>query len=404
VRSLAWLLCWLPACTLVRPLDELSSEPIEPAFQTESPGASGAPPDAASAAPLASADDPFGANLATAGSGPTAGSGNEGPGDTSYGLDSGAGGSGGGAARDAGAGPAAGGAAGSVVGGADGGFVAPSSISDVLDPSRPSAPADAGAPGAPADLCRSDTECVEGRCLEAGGGCQPCPEEMSLARFQDGTAFCIDRLEVTQSQYQEFLATVIDRPDAAAREVCEQNPSLFPSEEGACGGVFQPAATPELPVSCVDACDALAYCHWAGKRLCGKKNGGLMTRGKAGDPGVDEWQVACTERTSRLYPYDGSFSSDACNVAGDAAARVGAAESCSTESGVSDLSGNVSEWSDCCDVIDGELRCATRGGSFAHQNPLGVACNPIATDGVDPPFAPPFLSQQPHVGIRCCAN
>lgn len=381
-RPTPWLLCLLPACTLVRPLDELSSAPAPVSQPEPSEEAAGAAVPVGGEAPADNppGKTPSGEALADSPSGET-------PSGEAL-AESPAGGTPSGEAPHGESwSPTAG----------DAGDAA----SELPDPSPPDA-------ATPDPLCKSDTECLEGRCLEGGGGCQPCPPEMSLIRFPDGTAFCIDRFEVTQRQYAEFLASVLDRPDVAARPPCAGNASLEPSEDGACAGRFQPATDGDLPVSCVNVCDAIAYCLWAGKRLCGSKHGGLLLPSLMGDASSDEWQAACTEGTSRLYPYGGSYSEEACNVgAGVADAGVavaGAHPACATGGGVHDLSGNVAEWTDCCGNIQGELRCAARGGSYAHENPLGLACNPAKTDGADPLFAPPFLSHEPHVGIRCCAD
>jgi formylglycine-generating enzyme len=415
-----WLLCCAPACTLLRPLDELSSEPTDPVMQSEAAGAANqAAPNALDGVTsggttfeldgMAVGLDPGGEHDSDSGdagavrddSNAGAGSVGGGGGTDSVAGAGGAGTGGEGAHWQGGAGGhggAAGGASGRGGGPPDdvvsGGGAAGYDGDDRRDPES----VDAGA------LCTSDGQCLEGRCLEAGGGCQPCPPEMALARFDDGTAFCIDRLEVTQRQYQDFLDGVVDRPDIAARPVCGDNASLQPGIEGGCSEAFQPAITPDLPISCVDACDALAYCLWAGKRLCGAKNGLPLPPALVGDIGLDEWQLSCNDGSSRLYPYGGSYVSDACTVASESVASVGSQQACATEGGVFDLSGNVAEWTDCCRSIDGILRCAARGGSYLHQNPLGVACSAAPTDGVDPQFAPPYLSQQPHLGIRCCAD
>ena len=103
--SMKWLLCCIPACTLVRPLDELSSERPEPPYSEPAPNA-----------------DPTGE-------------------------------------------------------------VYPEQSEHYEDLEL----ADDGASLTP---CTSDIQCPEGRCVEAGGGCQPCPPEMSLVRFADGAAFC----------------------------------------------------------------------------------------------------------------------------------------------------------------------------------------------------------------------
>src|SRR5436190_190151 len=70
-----------------------------------------------------------------------------------------------------------------------------------------------------------------------------------------GIAFCIDSTEVTNAQYQEFLAA----PPPTPVPRCGWNTSLQPATTGGAGcGALDPVGHASLPVTCVDWCDAEA--------------------------------------------------------------------------------------------------------------------------------------------------
>lgn len=100
-----------------------------------------------------------------------------------------------------------------------------------------------------------------------------CKGDHGPAPVDVGT-YCVDSTEVTGRQYLEFLAAKAG--DTSGQPVdCSWNTT------------FEPAADidpNEYPVAFVDWCDALAYCTWAGKRLCGKIGGGPLP--KASIPAV----------------------------------------------------------------------------------------------------------------------
>lgn len=200
------------------------------------------------------------------------------------------------------------------------------------------------------------------------------------------SSFCIDTTEVTNEQYEKFLdATQVTRPALPA--ACDYKKSLTPDQ----GWPVDPADRAR-PVRYVDWCDALSYCLWANKRLCGRLGGGALRATEAADPRASEWAVACSGGRPQDYPYGASYEDGRCNARGDAA--VSASTSCEGVPGVFDMVGNVAEWLDACESSSGAFdECRVAGGSFLSAGP-GAKCTGSApsTRG----------ARSPDQGIRCC--
>ena len=144
----------------------------------------------------------------------------------------------------------------------------------------------------------------------------------SLPRHQQHVAaFWIDRTEVTNAQYREFIhATDRKLP------VDPKFPDYFSWDKG-----DFPAGLDRHPVVYVDWGDADAYCQWAGKRL----------------PTEAEWERAARGTDGRRYPWGNDFSKDLCNtMEGNLGwtAPVGSFDGDVSPDGVRDMCGNVSEW------------------------------------------------------------
>jgi hypothetical protein len=103
----------------------------------------------------------------------------------------------------------------------------------------------------------------------------------------------MDATEVTNADYAVFLASgVPTEPSVYTHSSCAFNSSFEPAPLGA-PAAFDgtcPGFLPETrsPLTCVDWCDAWAYCAWAGKRLCGASFGLPIT-----EPSESVWRIAC---------------------------------------------------------------------------------------------------------------
>jgi hypothetical protein len=195
----------------------------------------------------------------------------------------------------------------------------------------------------------------------------------------DGGTFCVDETEVTNAQYAVFVAAKAG--DMSGQPpVCATNTTYNPTVP------FDPGQE-NFPASYIDWCDALAFCAWAGKRLCGQRADGRS-----------EWYVACSHDGERIYPYGNAYDPSACNGDGRNKSPIAVRSSpgcVGGYEGVFDLSGNVSEWEDAC---DGGI-CLHRGGGYY---PINGSFDKLAcafTEGkID------MFSWFSDVGIRCCAD
>jgi len=249
--------------------------------------------------------------------------------------------------------------------------------------------------------CHQDTECTEGRCDEQAGVCEPCPAEMRLERFANGTAFCIDQFEVTQEQYWAFLQGMVGgvgRDHDLDPETCGTNFSYDPNADGCTAG-FAPSdtASATLPVVCIDFCDALAFCASEGKRLCGARGGQRLRVEQAKNLDFDEWLLACSDGSaSRATDKDTVYYKE-CNVNVDAPAEVGSHAGCHTDAWVFDIVGNVSEWVNTCGIANGEFRCGVLGGSFRSMTGAESGC--VVVSAAHRPS-----ERSDSTGARCCLD
>ena len=222
-----------------------------------------------------------------------------------------------------------------------------------------------------------------------------------------GGFFCIDRTEVTNTQYAAFLASAPSAGEQAAS--CSWNASFAPDTSNDCDPLpYDPSTRPNNPVSCVDWCDASAFCAWAGKELCGSVDGGENATADFADAGKSAWYRSCTGGGATLLPYGNDYDGSACvgldygvvravNVASVAQCQGG-------YDGLWDMSGNVSEWEDSCDGAGGATgRCAHRGGSWVTPGEAALYCNSsLPSDSSPNPILARRDARDEHIGFRCC--
>jgi sulfatase modifying factor 1 len=222
----------------------------------------------------------------------------------------------------------------------------------------------------------------------------------AFVRLPEG--YCIDSTEVTRAQYRAWLDS--DPSTDGQPGKCSQNGEFEP--DGACMVESDVCQTDceNHPQVCVDWCDAYAYCKAVNKRLCGKIGGGPAPYGELDDTAVSQWYNACSAHGANLYPYGNDYIADACNgreFEEGTTVAVASVQSCQAPTGsgyegVFDLSGNVVEWQDSCDDMNGE--CWARGGSFWGGIPDSYLKCSGGTWSMGPGHADAFT------GFRCCSR
>lgn len=216
-----------------------------------------------------------------------------------------------------------------------------------------------------------------------------CPTGRGPEMANLGT-FCMDRTEVTRSNFNSFLADTAGRPEWPA----------------GCGSPSYPAPRVDLgdhPATNVTFCEALVYCRWAGKELCGARTGSTLPLASA-LTATSMWTFACwAGESARAYPYGETYERTTClgerlaAPPGTVAVNLlgsGCHSSIEPFRQVIDLSGGVAEWEDACSGPEVTANCRARGGSWNDTDPNALRC--------DGPRTEPKGSRLPDVGLRCC--
>lgn len=271
----------------------------------------------------------------------------------------------------------------------------------------------AGAGGAGA----SGTTGAGGQEPSAGSGgaiSEECPQGLpgpALVRLMmpGGHSYCMDKTEVSQGNYADFLAQKPSKEVLLEGSGCKAKATLEVEEEGdtpfGCSkGVYDPETKGNSPMQCASWCMAYAYCRWAGKRLCGVQGNAKPESEEAwikikDDPNESEWYNACSDGGESKYAWGDSYD-ESCLP--DSTREVDATEekeSCNNSKGIVALGNNVSEWENLC---VGDL-CTLRGGSYTLRSQTmeyASAESTCSARGIS------YRESKTSAGIgfRCCAD
>jgi hypothetical protein len=219
-----------------------------------------------------------------------------------------------------------------------------------------------------------------------------------LRLFGGGSpALCIDETEVSARQYKPFVAAFAAGATPPQTAECAANASVVPVDMSTSA---MPSLDADDPVDRIDRCDAQLYCAWAGKHLCGRRDGTdkFIASGNAEDAQIGEWYAACSQ--------DGMTSSvpATCNLLANTGIAGRNADgqvlvSADPPGGFTypvgllhHIVGNVEEWADGCDDAGS---CVARGASVATSSG-NTDCTTRTTH--------PRMDRRADLGFRCCAN
>lgn len=165
--------------------------------------------------------------------------------------------------------------------------------------------------------------------------------------------FYLDKTEVTNRQYYEFLKS-LSKADAATRA-----PSTWKKDKNGVARI--PEGREQHPVTNIGYEDAAAYATFAKKRL----------------PTEDEWEAAARGMKGFQYPFGVRYEPGKCNdLNGDArdVAPVGAHPADISPFGALDMAGNVMEWTSTQEggkaaplKLEGATGIVIRGGAYDRE-------------------------------------
>jgi len=261
--------------------------------------------------------------------------------------------------------------------------------------------------------CKADTDCATAKCDITTNACA-CPPRMVTVSKASGGAYCMDETEVTNGDYDRFIRANVPATPAMQPAACAGNTTYTPAPEGTSPSTWPPAQPLSgsfgLPVRNVDWCDALAYCKWAGKVLCGDVAGQPGLPADANVATKNAWFNACSGQGTLNFAYGNVYDPDKCYDTASEPGRVsdwtdqgtyqgipvpgGKLRSCHGGAvGLFQLSGNVAEWENTCDGTAATSRCNVRGGGYMATD-VDLRCDAARNET--------RLTRKPDVGIRCC--
>lgn len=139
------------------------------------------------------------------------------------------------------------------------------------------------------------------------------------------SAYHIDKYEVTNVQYWEFLDYITRTNDHSKCYIGEGPDKDHTPDKWYNDSYYE---RPDWPVVRLDWYDAYAYAAWAGKRL--------LTEA--------EWEKAARGTDGRRFPWGNVWVQENCNVGMQGSLKVGSYEGGKSVFGVYDMAGSVQEW------------------------------------------------------------
>lgn len=241
-----------------------------------------------------------------------------------------------------------------------------------------------------------------GGALGARGTPVCAPDLVELA-----TGYCMHRREVQRIEYHEFY---VERESWPSISGCENNQSLVPGcDWPGFAEAFEARPSGDYdywsisrPATCVDWCDAAAYCAHLDQHLCAGPFGQAVPFEEFADPSKSLWSTACTQGGVSKYPYGDAEAPGRCiDATTNGASRPEGTDRTSECNGsisnyacIYDLSGNVAEWEDSCDGPGESANCRVRGGSYLDEGDATSCSASASRSRMD--------NMDPSVGFRCC--
>jgi formylglycine-generating enzyme required for sulfatase activity len=187
--------------------------------------------------------------------------------------------------------------------------------------------------------------------------------------------FLMDAVEVTAAAYAGCVR--VGRCDASGLDACGEL------------GTYDPPGRRSHPINCVDWDQAAAFCAWAGKRLPTEEEWEWAARGAARGTRFP-WGNG---RPARQLCWDGP-GNDAGEGGRIGTCRVGSYLAGNSPQGISDLAGNVWEWT--ADETGSTGERIVRGGGWGSGGPTLISANHRETHPGD--------HRDVAIGFRCVKN